>query len=366
MVICIDFLILNFSGFSDFSNRGFFEMESLEKKTRNFQNIFKVLYKGNFIGTLLSDPYDGSVLDKNFKQFQFENSVFYSYKLSDLKNIVFEFLLEYKLDFQGINRLDIALDSVNSTDFFQSFVNDLLAKEKLLSGRKKHFVPYYEFNQGSSVLTGFVVGKRSNSRFLRVYNKSLNLKEVPKQYINDWHAVNGLNGEIWRFEYQLNNKFFSELYRFENDKCEHVFWSIFDEKNLLKLFNLALENHFEIRENTGKSEINKEKKINFFDFSKVKNVLENSKIQIVKIKKSIENKVIGVKRTIKTLFQEYYVSNQLEYEFPITIFNLLNKYDLFAWFERKRNEYLADFREKEKIKYRFDNELLIKHFELCI
>lgn len=367
MLICIDYLIINLSGISDFSNKDNFTIENLSKKTKVFQNILKVSYKNKLLGQLLSDPYENSVIAKDFKQFQFDNSAFYTYDLKELREIVFKFLLAYKYDLEGINRLDIAIDSDTEKEmFYSNLVNNITQRNILIAGRKKHFVPYYESNNGKINLTGFTIGKRSNSRFFRCYNKSLNLLETPKEYISDWHKKNGLSGTIWRKEYQLNNVFLKQLQNEMNDTKENIFWSIFDNNNLLQIFEEAAKNHLEFKTNTNKTEVNKEQTIKVFDFKQVKNIIEKAKINIVKIKKTIENKVLGIKRTIKSLFSEYYITNQSEYEFPITIYNLIKKYNLFQWFDKKKNDYIIDLREKQKINYQFDFNLLNEHFQLCI
>lgn len=363
MLINIDYLIINLSGKKIIENKGNFKLEKKERGTKIFQNVHEISYKNLSLGTLLSEPYENSVLKWDFKQFQFNNPLFYIISKEQLKSILYEFLLTYELTYDGINRLDICLDHKENDNHKELFSN-LLNKKILLSGREKAVTPYYISNNGAMEMTGITIGKRSNSRFLRIYNKTLALEKEPKQYIKDWHSINGLNSTVWRFEYQLNNKFFKDMFRSENGVNENIIWSIFNSSYLLSLIELAKKNHFELRENTGKTEVNKEKEIDFVDFQEVKNV-SNQQTHIVKIVEKFENKIIVIKRTVKSLFSEYYKSFQ-ELEFIIPLQKLLDKYDLNTWFHEKMNLYLAEFRTKEHLKEEFDKEQFYNDLAICI
>lgn len=105
---------------------------------------------------------------------------------------------------------------------------------------------------------------------MRIYNKTLELSINPKQYISDYHKNQGLADDVpvWRMEYQLNARFFDNLYKCKDISqkgdikhelvSERITWAIFDIENLIALFQLAEKNHFELRYNTGKSQTNKE------------------------------------------------------------------------------------------------------------
>src|SRR5690606_9132211 len=146
---------------------------------------------------------------------------------------------------------------------------DLITGEKLVKGREKNISAHHITKKGRGQFNGFTVGKRTASRFLRVYNKTVALQQPtqPKPYIVEWHKNNGLEAlegsDIWRFEYQLNSTFFTYLRKYG----KNITFTAFEPQSLIELIELAEKNHFEIVENTGKSETNKEKTIVLHNWS---------------------------------------------------------------------------------------------------
>lgn len=363
MLINIDYLIINLSGANIIENKGSFHLEKHERGTKIFQNVFDIHYENIKIGTLLSNPYENSVLQSDFKQLQFENNLFYTIQKNKLKEIIYSLLNTYQCSFDSINRLDICIDH-KETDLHKNLMLDLLTKKFVLAGREKNISTYYVSKNGKIEQTGIQIGKRSNSRFLRIYNKTLQLENESKEYISDWHNNNNLFGKIWRIEYQLNNKFFKGLKRVENDIQENICWSIFDENYLKELFLLAKKNHFELKENTGKTEINKEREVSVLDYTQISNV-SNKETFVSKIKEKFNNKVLGIKRTIKSLFTEYYKSFQ-ELEYIIPLQKLLDKYSLQTWFNEKHKFYIAECKKKELLKEEFNYQQFYSDLEICI
>jgi hypothetical protein len=281
--------------------------------------------------------------------------------------------------FVSVNRLDIALDLENTNDFYQNVTSSILNNQLLVSGKDKKINTYYQTNKGKPCLTGFTIGSRSNSRYLRVYNKALELTKKPKEYIlNSWTSSNLEHSKVWRFEYQLNNSFFRFLHKKTNYKVkdnqtvtELLTWGIFDEKMLFSLIERATKNHFEIKYNTGKTEINKEKPFLLLNFEFLKTKLGQFRNEIVKIKKAIEPSLLSIKRMLKSTFREYYSSGQNSISHILSLNESLQNYsnqlfNLEQWFYKKVPFYLDEFKQKQKMNIQFNQDLFKEHLTYSI
>ena len=276
-LITIDYLIINLKGdLSPIKETNSFEFIPSPYGTKTFANKFDVFYQKEKIGTLVNSARSVIIAD-DLNQMQFENHIFYSRTLQELKNIILELTDSYNLVFTAINRLDVAFDINDDKNYYRSLNSALNDGSVRLSGRKKTFNQYNELVKGVCINNGFTLGQRSSSKMLRVYNKSLSLQVNEKPHILQWYQQNGFkNSNVWRFEYQLNSTFFSNLKAFGHDKdfydvnkeklslpFEDLTFAIFDYGALINLVIMAQTNFFELRENTGKKQINAEKKIDF-------------------------------------------------------------------------------------------------------
>ena len=306
---------------------------------------------------------------------QFENHLFYSFTLQELKNLIFDFCDQTGYNFKAINRLDICIDKQDKQNTYRSLYENIVNGSYLISGRPKNIQSYFETFKGKSVLNGFQIGKRTSDKIIRVYNKTLSLQLTEKPYINDFYAENGFKNEnIWRFEYQLNSAFFRNLKEYSQTKNEvqqDMTWGIFNVSALFELLKVATKGFFELHENTGKSQINKEKKIQLFCFETMQKALTLKKTVIRKLKKVFISTTTIKKRLAKSLFREYY-ANEQDISYIIALNLLLEDTDLTTdkklkvWFKNKLNFYLHEFRNKEKIKKYFDSSLFIEHQTLFL
>lgn len=372
-LITIDYLIINLEGklqknqyqTSDYENINNFTFQLAERGTKMFASLYQVFYNDIRFGTLVCNPHKGSVMAEDFAQIQFDNALFYTFTLPELKSMFTNFIDSTGYSFKSVNRCDIAIDRMGG-DNYRQLASDILQGKILLAGRTKDFNTYNISQRGRVDTTGIQVGKRSASRMLRIYNKTLQMKSVPKEYIEKWHEKNGFTGEIWRFEYQLNAIFFRELFNvqdithktYEQKKqvIEKFTWGVFDIANIVELAELAERNHFELRQNTGKSQINKEKPIVLNAWDKIRSSVSAIVSTLRKIPKIIERSTVIKKRLAKSLFREYYVNEQ-DITYCISLNKLLHDNSLVNWFHEKINYYLAEFREKEKIRNTFCEQL---------
>ncbi|WDF65661.1 hypothetical protein [Flavobacterium sp. KACC 22763] len=367
VLVNIDYLIINLEGqpFGDFSEDSDFKMHQYDYGTKIFQNRSDVYYKDEKIGQYLASP-RSAIINENLAQFQFENHLFYTKTLNELKTILDKFCDETNNYFKAVNRLDICFDRCDKDHTYRDLYNNINRGRYLISGRPKNIQAYFETYKGTSLLNGFQIGKRTSEKLIRCYNKTLSLQLTEKPYINNYYKANDfVNENIWRFEYQLNASFFRGLQehsKLNKEVTQAMTWNIFDKNMLLELTQIANRGFFELKENTGKSQINKEKTIEFFDFKKIQNeVCKYAPIVNKKPKIDLSTTTIK-KRLAKSLFREYYSNNQ-EVSYIVALNLLLEDNDLttdkklLTWFNNKFRFYLHEFRNKEKIKNDFDFKL---------
>lgn len=375
-LINIDYLIINLDGnpFGDFPENSNFHTVHYDFGTKIFGNRSDVYFKNEKIGALLHSP-RSAILDSNFAQMQFENHLFYTLSHKDLGAIINDFCEETGYKFKAINRLDICIDKQDKNNSYRSLYDNIVNGSFLISGRPKNLQSYFETFKGKSVLNGFQIGKRTSDKIIRVYNKTLSLQLTEKPYINDFYANNGFKNEnIWRFEYQLNSAFFrnlKEVSKTENEVQQDMTWGIFNVSTLFELLKIATKGFFELHENTGKSQINKEKKIQLFCFETMQSALTVQKTIIRKLKKVFISTTTIKKRLAKSLFREYY-ANEQDISYVIALNLLLEDLDLTTekklkyWFRNKLHFYLHEFKNKEKIIKYFDNALFLEHQQLFL
>ncbi|TRX29643.1 hypothetical protein FNW25_01405 [Flavobacterium franklandianum] len=370
-LINIDYLIINLDGnpFGDFPENSNFKLNHYDYGTKIFASRSDLYFKNEKIGTLQHSP-RSAILDVNFAQLQFENHLFYTHSHQELKTLLIYFLVETDYSFKAINRLDICIDKNDKNHNYRNIYDNIIKGDYLISGRPKNLQSYFETYKGKSVLNGFQIGKRTSDKIIRVYNKTLSLQLTEKPYINDFFINNGVKNEnIWRFEYQLNSAFFrhlKEIGQTSKEVIQDMTWGIFNKSTLFELLKIATKGFFELHENTGKSQINKEKKIDLFDFDSMRNEVTKQTTVIKKIKNGLVSSITIKKRLAKSLFREYY-ANEQDISYIVALNLLLEDTDyttdkkLKVWFLNKMNFYLHEFRNKEKIKKHFYTELFQEH-----
>lgn len=386
-LLSIDYLIINLKGTLsqvEGTNSAFVFLPA-PYGTKTFANKFDVLYNDEKIGTLVNTP-RSNIIPEDLNQLQFENHIFYTCTLEQIKNIINDLTDSYHVEFSAINRLDIALDINDDAGYYRKLNSSLNDGSVRLSGRKKSFNQYNELVKGVCINNGFTLGQRSSSKMLRVYNKTLQLQITEKPHIIQHYKNNNFSVEnVWRMEYQLNSSFFSNLKDFGHDKdyfdvkgeklalpFQDLTWSIFDYGALLELLNMAQANFFVLKQNTGKSQINAENTIPFIlDFDYLKTIYSKCKPTFKRLKTTHVPNLTKRKRLAKALFREY-CANFQNVTYVVALNRLLqevNPFDnkpLSEWFEQKMPFYLAEFKDIEKLKNRFDYKLFDEQSNLFI
>lgn len=370
-LINIDYLILNLDGqpFGEFPENSEFRLKPYDYGTKIFEIRADLYYQDLKIGIYTAKP-RSAIMAETLAQLQIENNLFYTLSNQELKNVLTLFCEETNYLWKSTNRLDICLDKCDKNNTYRNLYKNIVDGDTLISGRPKNIQSYFETYKGKSILNGFQVGKRTSDKIIRCYNKTLSLQLTEKPYINEYYANNGLKNEnVWRFEYQLNSAFFrglNEHSKADINISQSMTWGIFDKANLYELLKLANKGFFELRENTGKSQINKEKLIPLFDFDLLQSEISNFQPIIKRLKKVVLSSTTIKKRLAKSLFREYYANNQ-DISYIVALNLLLEDMDmttekpLLTWFKNKLHFYLHEFRAKEKIVNDFDSSLFQEH-----
>lgn len=295
-----DYLNINLKGIPLFQSE-LLTLDFADYGTQVFKQMCEVTFKNVHLGTLYFEP-RSTALKSDLVQLKISNELFYIMSDDELKILIKEFLQITTLKFDSINRFDIALDFSGAIHGIDLFIRALNLNMVRLSGRSKAFKVHATTNNGYIDFQGFELGKRSNSRFLRCYNKTIeNLQGKTKLYLTDLYEKIGFDNTedspVWRFEYQLNNQFFKTY--------PITFDDIFNSDYRYSLLVAAQTNHFSLKWNTGKKETNKEEDFNFFDWFRIRKVLRIIGKKLVKLKRVIKESVIGQQRIVKALIRSY-------------------------------------------------------------
>lgn len=370
-LINIDYLILNLEGnpFGEFPENSDFRLKPYDYGTKIFEIRADLYYQDLKIGVYTAKP-RSEIINQQLAQLQIENNLFYTLSNEKLKNIIEQFCDHTLYTFKSVNRLDICLDKSDTHHSYRNLYSNIVNGNFLISGRPKNIQSYFETFKGKSILNGFQIGKRSSDKIIRCYNKTLSLQLTEKPYINQYYQDNGLkNDNVWRFEYQLNAGFFRSLNehsKADNNVSEAITWGIFNKATLYELLKIANKGYFELRENTGKSQVNKEKLIQLFDFDYLQAQITKFKPIVRRLKKVILSSTTIKKRLAKSLFREYYANNQcVSYIVALNLLledaDMTTEKPLLTWFKNKLHFYLHEFRTREKIVNEFDLNLFHEH-----
>lgn len=353
----MDWLTLNLEGKPSFQSDRINE-DVQDYGTPQFKDRALIEFDGVKFGTLTYNNRMGKI-NQHLVQLKLENHLFYTLPLPKIYEMLTDFLRLSTLKFTGVNRLDLALDFNESQHDVKNLMLDMFNGCVLMGGRSKDLNIYTETKKGRINLNGFQLGSRSSARFLRCYDKTKEQVKSVKTYIFDAWEQLGLKSteddHVWRFEYQLTNTFFSDL---ENVSLENLF----SAKALFNLLKFASANHFELKQNTGKKETNKEESYTFISWSRVAKSIGVNETPLKKIRRIIKETLIGQQRMIKGLLRSYFSTNQsAEFLFPMK--RILMDFSLREWFDRKLPFYLDEFRKQQIIvtydRKKFNDDLML-------
>lgn len=344
-----DYLVVNLKGVINLEKLPHnVKIKHSDYGTRVFKNVATVYISGIKSFGIVYNSRNKNI-DSKLVQLKIENHLLYTMPLEQIKLMIQSFAKYSDLVILGLSRLDVAIDFENSTNEFTSLIKGVVNEDFVFSGRTKKVSFFNEFNsmyattqKGVLVFNGFSVGKRSSSRFLRIYNKSLEMEQVKfKHHIKSFWKSSGFSdfSNIWRFEYSLNSTFLKQY----AVKFDDVFKGDF----LIKILKCAYNSHFDIKINTNKTEVNKEKSLSLFCFDAIKKSSSVLKKVSKVVLDTIQRSVVSVKRQVKGMYRNYFSTNcGFHYD---ALFDLLERYDIKEWFWERQDSYLKEFNKKSII-----------------
>lgn len=261
MVLNLDWLQLYCLG--SISPRTGYEVKRLEYSTRIFMHIDEIYINKKKICTATHTPFS-PVLDTKMVIIKFENYLLYD---SNLWLVVDNFLSDFNLVYKSISRLDVAVDfntfykKRNVQNFLNEFLKNNVRKigkaDYKLQGCQKtsHVVDYLRFGGNNSEVSAYI------------YNKTKELNQVKmKSYIVDMWRCSGLDVDagVWRLEFSIKSSAIKILDKSDGDLKDISLDNIKNKLFLEKMYMALVDKYFCFRENTGKSNVTREKKIVLF------------------------------------------------------------------------------------------------------
>ncbi|MEM6395269.1 MAG: hypothetical protein AAF741_02905 [Bacteroidota bacterium] len=229
----------------------------------------EVFLKNRKIGTLLWDSSWKNL--EGTARYEIENAELYdTLNTSTFRSeIVDSFCKLMNAKVIGVFRADIAIDSVGVLTFLQSVHHrEIVAtRQKTYWGAKKYV------GLATDEIEGFGFGSRQSGRYIRVYNKSKEIRDgraskglYYKAHIVEFHSANGLpeDQDIGRLEVELLWRFLKTVEGFE-------WYHLFDRLKLVELFKTALDKYFEwVPADHSDSKVNRRERVEIVDFAQLK------------------------------------------------------------------------------------------------
>jgi len=337
-----------------------------EYGTKIFRKVAKIYYGGNEFATMTYQPYCTELMGENFGQIQIANKYLYI-PIQSTGGIIQDFCYRSGIEVTGLNRLDIAIDADKSEGSFKYILfnlkRELDQKEAIFCGKEKALT-YYSTSKNED--SGWAFGNRSSDRYLRFYNKTKEMGEGKnKPWIRKyWKYDLGINDDanVWRLEIQLNRRYLKDI---------ADVWRIFDYKFIWSMFQISMENFFDLRENLNKNRETRNPKIKYLQDGAIKDYLDNGfwpKISILgntgkyypairTISQVEENTILQNKIQLKKMFTRYCHSGQ-ESLLPLylikEIFEVNQSFYELAFFTRKRDYWIQQYKAEKDLHFVFD------------
>jgi len=171
-------------------------------KNPNFRNLFKIYIHGIEICDIFS-TINNNTHKYNQVSVKVANHILYS---GTYYVYVLRVLSAFKLTFDRMSRLDIALDGMDILKII-GMLNTFSKSKTIQTNNDAITILPTSFKKKDQYFDGWTIGKSKSGISARVYNKSDEIKQSGKNYICEYWNANGLpTGNYGRFEIQLNNK----------------------------------------------------------------------------------------------------------------------------------------------------------------
>lgn len=187
-----------------------FRVVKEEYSTRHFRNVFQVSYNGRKVCTIVTEPFS-RVMTSTTCLLKVDNKLLYTNHGFDLVDRVFSI---FGLVFRSTTRIDLCCDFIQIVSYncASEFISDVLNGNVYKSGR-------WSFSVQGSSRGGFMLpynyirfGNTTSPCSIALYNKSYELRESKKTYIEDMWIASGLVDpdtvalcDVWRLEFRITD-----------------------------------------------------------------------------------------------------------------------------------------------------------------
>ena len=175
-------------------------LEFTPNSCKYFSTICNLIIDGRIIGELKFNP-STPYIDQNTVHFKVSNHLLYTVDYVDYIDYIIE-VLGFK--YNHIVRLDTCIDCTEHN--LLGFINKYFNSSKIrLKGRNKKIT---RVTSGKEINTVYV-GSINSEKYLKIYDKTLELQKSDKEYIKHYYALNGLdykNRSVERLELTLKTK----------------------------------------------------------------------------------------------------------------------------------------------------------------
>lgn len=181
-----------------------------EYSTRHFKNVFQIYHNDRKVCTIVTEPFS-KVMTPQTCLLKVDNKLLYTNHGFDLVNMVFSV---FRLVFRSTTRIDLCCDftQIVSYNCASEFISDVLNGNVYKAGK-------WSFSVQGSSRGGFMMpynyirfGNTTSPCSIALYNKSYELKESKKTYIEDMWIASGLVdpdtltlSDVWRLEFRITD-----------------------------------------------------------------------------------------------------------------------------------------------------------------
>ena len=313
--------------------------ENRANGTKHFRFVYLIYVDGEQFGHINTIP-RSSTLDANISLLKVENYLLYKRGwINDLSDVI----NSMGVSFYNISRLDIAIDGHG----FLSDYGNIITKKYKKVGRAKTSTEH----KANGDVEGFYVGSKSSEKFIRGYNKTVELKKSQnKGYIELFWIKNNLDRskEVERLELTLKSKAIKKVKDFDWTK-------IGDADYLAGMMKSMLKGFYQFTDNENKdTNVTRKEKIeavdwSYFDCIKVDRLSKVDKPSVVwaaqqKIRFDMMESYAGLEDTGEHLWENAYAKS----------YDTAKKYGILKWFGsqlpkwKKKKEFKDLMREKVK------------------
>ncbi|NDV78613.1 hypothetical protein [Dysgonomonas sp. 511] len=300
---------------------------------KRFKHSFKVLYKDKQIGSIDFNMY-GALFD-NLIRFTVLNEVFYN---NTLKCVPVA-LKDLNLEINNFNKIDVSIDCYNY-DIEHVLRKNIRAKDntvklfgQMIKDRDKVIREITYYNHGSRnnpyLIRSILIKNKKGTFELSCYNKTEEIKQSKKEYINDYHKEqNSKFSKLFRIEVRLT---YDEIHRYiKKHKKPISFDDIMNAQFLHEMFSEYLDRIIVIYKNgTNKRKRDKVSLIPTIDIVPSEGILQPTLPDTILLPQHSENETNNIKNfdNIKNSIINQYKEVKYKHEIFINkINNNINKY----------------------------------------